>query len=362
VSQQPASYSYKKSSGAFLIDTYLYPTKQDVPLVELNWIGYVNICASLWTSTSKGARGLEGCLERTVFGMVWNTQSSRIFAHWYWRHDRFYVNLKTNESTWEKPTEPAKGPNDATPADAPPGYTPGGDAPHSTDEKKPLDSNNPFNGSSTPSGETDDQIARRMQQEEASRGQADGYYGQAGQQQGQQYPPGPQHQSSYDQNQLPPRPQDGARGLFSKILGKGKSSGGQYPQQYGSPGPQYGGGYGGPPPGQYGGGYPQGPGYGPPPGMYGQPPMGYGQPPMGYGQPYGGYPQQGYGGRPMMGGGGRRPGGGMGAGGMALGVGGGLLGGALLANAINDGEQDAYQDGYQDGADDGGGGDFDGGE
>jgi hypothetical protein len=42
----------------------------------------------------------------------------------------------------------------------------------------------------------------------------------------------------------------------------------------------------------------------------------------------------------------------MGAGGIALGAGAGLLGGAMLANSFND--NDAYQDGYQDGMDDGG--------
>lgn len=55
--------------------------------------------------------------------------------------------------------------------------------------------------------------------------------------------------------------------------------------------------------------------------------------------------------------------GGMGVGGAAaLGVGGGLLGGVLLANAFDD--HDDYQQGFEDGADFGGdygGGDMDGG-
>ena len=58
-----------------------------------------------------------------------------------------------------------------------------------------------------------------------------------------------------------------------------------------------------------------------------------------------------------------------GAGSMALGVGGGLLGGMLLGNAINSWEDhermEGYQDGYQDGYDNGGdydGGDFGGGD
>lgn len=191
-------------------------------------------------------------------------------------------------------------------------------------------------------------MARRLQQQESAgvgnRGASDGYYGQGGAPHGQQSYQG---QPSYDNNQLPPRPDErsgggGKRGLFSKILGKSSSSSNQgygqqgYPQQ-GYPQQGYGGGYG-PPPGQYGGpaGY-QPQGYG------GYPQQGYGGYPQ---QGYGGYPQQGYGGRPMMGGGmmggGRRPGGGMGAGGAAaLGVGGGLLGGMLLADAVNDGQQDA---------------------
>jgi len=270
------------------------------------------------------------------------------------------VNLITKQSQWDKPTEPAIGPDDAPPGGAPPGYSAGGNAHTATDDKRQLESNNPYNSATaTPTGETDEDMARRLQNQESNRGAADGYYGAGGAPQQNQY--GAQ-QPGYDQNQLPPRPADrGSKGLFSKLFNKGGKQ--SYPQQQGygqqgygspSPGPGY-----GPPQGQYGG-YPQGPGYGPPPGQYG------GYPPQGYGQPYGGgYPPQGYG-QPYGGGrmgGGRRPGGGgMGAGGMALGVGGGLLGGALLANAINDGEQDAYQDGYEDGADDGGGGDDGGGE
>lgn len=125
-------------------------------------------------------------------------------------------------------------------------------------------------------------------------------------------------------------------------------------------------------------------GYAPPSGppndsrAWGQPPPPqqplYGQPSYG-GQPqYGGYPQPGFGGgypqqpmyqqSPMMAQtGGRRFGGGGGgmgmAGGAALGLGAGLLGGALLTHEMDD----AYQDGYQDGAqNDYGGGDYGGGD
>ncbi|KAK7468746.1 hypothetical protein VKT23_003249 [Stygiomarasmius scandens] len=82
--------------------------------------------------------------------------------------------------------------------------------------------------------------------------------------------------------------------------------------------------------------------------QYGQPQYGYGPPPgqYGYGAP-GPYGQQQFG----YGRGGRGPGGGMGMGGMALPLVGGMAGGLLLGEALsNDG-----------GFDGGGGGDFDGG-
>lgn len=151
--------------------------------------------------------------------------------------------------------------------------------------------------------------------------------------------PYPQSNSPYP-TELPPRERgDGKKGGFlGKLLGKATqkhSSGG-----YGSHG-----GYGGYQQQQY---HQQPYGQGPPMGygqqQYGQP---YGQPygqhygpPGGYGRGYGGYPQAH----------GRRPGGGgMGmAGGAALGVGAGLLGGAVIANAMNDDdEREAYQDGYR---------------
>ncbi|KAI3403999.2 RCF2 [Candida oxycetoniae] len=116
----------------------------------------------------------------------------------------------------------------------------------------------------------------------------------------------------------------------------------------------------------YGGGYPPQPGYGgyppPQPGYGGYPPQtGYG----GYPPPGGYYPPQGYGGYPPPQAVQQQPRrSGLGAGSMAMGVGGGLLGGMLLGNAINGWEDhermEGYQDGYQDGFDQGG--DFDGGD
>jgi hypothetical protein len=150
--------------------------------------------------------------------------------------------------------------------------------------------------------------------------------------------PLPQSSSSA---QLPPREEK--RGLFSKLLGKtnqqpqhgqagyvgGYQQGGYPPQQGGYP-PQQGyppqGGYGGyPPQGGYGGYPPQGGGYGgyPPPGGYG------------------GYPPQGYAQQPP------KKSGGLGAaGGAALGLGGGLIGGMLLEDAIQGHDQNEYQQGY----------------
>lgn len=142
----------------------------------------------------------------------------------------------------------------------------------------------------------------------------------------------------------PPYPQEGARGgskgkgLLGKIMGKVNKppgAGGAYGQpQYAQQGypPQQS--YMGPPQGYAPQGYP--------PQQYGHP--GYGAPPGGYG-----YPQQQYGGyqqRPMQG---KKPGmggAGMMAGGAALGVGAGMLGGAMLANSYNDAQEEAYEEGY----------------
>ncbi len=140
----------------------------------------------------------------------------------------------------------------------------------------------------------------------------------------------------------PPRPDDGKRGLLGKLFG-GKNKmqsgygggGGGYPgqQPYGQP--SYGQpGYGQPGYGQPGyGGYPPQGGYGPQPGY------GYGPPPGGYYGGGGGYQQQQA--KPS------RMGGGLGtAGGAALGLGGGLIGGMLLEEAIQGHDQSMYQQGY----------------
>ncbi|KAF2717940.1 hypothetical protein K431DRAFT_349131 [Polychaeton citri CBS 116435] len=253
---------------------------------------------------------------------IWNDQ----YKEW------FYVNTVTKQSQWDKPTEPANVAGGAPPPGAPPGYDHGQS--HDTGpEKGGFGSNNPYassnfggSGSNTTS---DEEYARRLQEEEnaraagnSSRGASDGYYGSgAGPQSagyGQQQP-----QQSYASQDLPPREQK--RGLFGKLsskLGGGGSSsrpsgyGQQQQQQYGGYPPQQQ--YGGYPPQQQYGGYPP------------QQQYGGGYPPQG------GYYQQ----APQ------KRHGGMGAGGAAaLGVGGGLLGGVLLADAMNDNDQDAYEDG-----------------
>ncbi|EXJ93364.1 hypothetical protein A1O1_01756 [Capronia coronata CBS 617.96] len=285
----------------------------------------------------------------------WKAVYSDQYKEW------FYVNLYTKQSTWERPTEPARPPNssheDAPPGVPPPSYSAGPDVPHVSDTKQPLESNNPYS-SQRRANETDEQLARRLQEEEnlRDRGAADDYYnsgtapGAAGAGAGARVGTGtPGIQGGYPgaPSPLPARPESSnsagrSKGFFGKLLGKTSSSSHGYPAQHG--------GYGYGQPGYPQAGYGAGPGYG------------------------GGYPQQGYGGYPpgpVYGGGygggygaaapPRRSGGGMGVGGAAaLGVGGGLLGGMLLSDAINDGEQDAYQDGYQDGADNGG--DYGGGD
>lgn len=244
---------------------------------------------------------------------VWNAQ----YSEW------FYVNTYTKASQWDKPTEAAHaGAGDAPPSGAPPDYDHGSAIPTGP-EKKTLGSNNPY------SGESDEAMARRLQAEEeargggqhGTRGASDDYYGgQSGQQQQygggqggqqQQYGGGQGQQSgqSYGSSASPQPAADGKKGLFSKLsgrLGGGSSRPPGYPQQQQ--------GYGGYPQQGYGG-YPQQQGYG-----------GYPQQ-----QGYGGYPPQ----QQMMQQQQAPQRHGMGAmGGAALGLGGGLLGGMLIGEAM----------------------------
>jgi hypothetical protein len=247
----------------------------------------------------------------------------------------FFVNIYTKKSQWDKPTEPVypPGENPDGPSDAPPSYNHDEAKPVAA-EKTGLSTNNPYamhgavGASSAQDITEDEKLARKLQEEEnaklGNRGESDAYYG-AGP--GAAGPPGygPQPgqyggpSSSYDQA-LPPRPEEKgkSKGLFGKLLGKSshKPTYAAYPQQQ----QQY------------------------------YPPQ---QPPYGY-------PQQGY---YQQGPPGRRPGGGgLGVGtGAALGVGAGLLGGALIADAATDGFG-GDDGGDYGGGDDGGGGDFGGGD
>lgn len=270
---------------------------------------------------------------------------------------RFYVNIYTKQSQWDKPTTPVYPPGDAPPAPSgpPPGYS--GSSVHSghSDPRFGSDAKiNPYDAPSQDRGAvTDDaRYAAQLQAEEdtRARGHANPDYGSGGSGAGSPYPA-----------ELPRREEKKKGGLLGKLMG---AASGSKPakQGYGQPvyqqqqqqgygqqgyGQQQMGGY---PPQQQGYGQQQpmygqgGPGYGQP--MYGQQP-GYGQPMYGGGGGYGQQPAR------RQGGGG----GGMGmAGGAALGLGGGLLGGMLIANAMDDDHGD-YQDGYQDGMDNGGGDD-----
>ena len=255
------------------------------------------------------------------------------------------MNLRTGKSQWDPPTAPAQSEEHHSPP--PPPYNHSGYADQAAvgnagDIKRPLSSNNPYGSkSSSPSVGDDARLAAQLQAEEnaraggkspagASRGAAAEFYNDSPQGQGQGYPPssqGPPPAASV------PQDQGKSRGFLGKFLGKNSSSqGGGYaarppPQQYGYQG------Y--PPQGGYRGGYPP-------------PQPGYGYPPQG-----GYYPQQQY--APP-----KKSGMSNGAA-AALGVGGGLLGGALLADAFEDHDQNEYDQGYDNGYDDGGGdfgGDF----
>ncbi len=233
---------------------------------------------------------------------------------------RFYVNIYTKQSQWERPTEPAHGASPGTPPPgAPPTYQQGPS--HTVPGEKSLYG----------STDADARYAAQLQAEEDARAAAAGRPTSRNAQQEYQNTAMPYDQ----QQQLPPRPQEkssGAKGFLGKLMGKHSQPTQGYGQQ------QYGGGYQNYPPQQPG---------------YGQAAYGGGYPSQGYG---GGYPPQGYGGgyqqQPA-----RRTGGGMGVGGAAaLGVGGGLLGGMMLGEAMGDHDQGG---GY---GSDGGGGYGDGGD
>lgn len=301
---------------------------------------------------------------------------------------RFYVNLLTERSQWERPTAPAaaeySAPPPPRPDELPPSYLESGPASSSGtpgiggatgDMKKnphdpALGSNNPFysqgSGKENPappiSTDDDARLAAQLQAEEDARAAASSQR----QPDGRSPIPGGDGRgydaSGSSPQSLPPRPEEergrsSGGGFLGKLLDKAKGahSSGSSSSPFSRPPPglhQPGYGYGHQPVNPYmqgGAGY-----YPPHPPQQMGGPYGYGGGYGGYGGGYGGYPPQAMG-RPQ-----RRGGGGMGtAGAAALGVGGGLLGGAMLANAMDD---DDYGDGYEDGVDAGGGDDGGGGD
>ncbi len=75
---------------------------------------------------------------------------------------RFYVKTPTKKSQWEKPTEPAKAPDDDLPPGPPPSYTPGKNPTPASDTKS-----NPYDGgkagSAAAASEDDDaKLARQL--------------------------------------------------------------------------------------------------------------------------------------------------------------------------------------------------------
>ena len=272
------------------------------------------------------------------------------------------MNIATGKSQWERPEAPASHP-DGPPNEPPPSYDHAGSAGSPAaagvgDKKQSMASNNPYNPANTlrntasPNTIDDDaRLAAKLQAEEDARaggasgssnrdtgssGAAGDYYnGPSGPQ-----PTGPGYAPSPSSQGPAPEQKRSKGGFFSKLMGKSSGSSSRPPPQ-----PQY-------------ASYPQQPPHpGYHPGYSPQPPQpGYGCPPGGYGG-YGGYPQQGgyYPQQPP-----RKQGGGMGtAGAAALGVGGGLLGGMLIADAVEDHHD--YDDGGG-GWDGGDGGDFGGGD
>lgn len=259
----------------------------------------------------------------------WTARYNEQYKEW------FYVNLYTKKSQWDKPTAPAHPPDDDdAPPGPPPGYTPGS-APTPSDVKKnPYNdpSNQSLGGKSKQEQEDEDaQLARQLQEQEDSRargarGEADSYLHSPVPQQYQGQSPYPQPQQApygSPQGQYGDDSQRGSKGLLGRLLGK-KMGGGGFGGGSNYPPPQQGGYYGGgpgyPPQQPYGGGYGGGPSYGPGP-QYGG----------GY-APYQQQPPKKHGLGP--------------AGGAALGLGAGLIGGALVADGIEHMEDQAYTQGY----------------
>ncbi|CUA70406.1 TOX high mobility group box family member 4 [Bos taurus] [Rhizoctonia solani] len=232
----------------------------------------------------------------------------------------FYVNTNANPPTpqWTHPADDQK-PSYAPPSGPPPGPSGGPGFPQAAGSPYPQ-SNSPYPPQSNSPYPPQNNPPYGQQTPYAP---SNGPYGGPPENRGWGNSPSPSGQwnagggswnqgGGWGQNNnyggTPPPQQStkgGAAGLLGKLMGGGK---------HGSSSGGYGGGYGG------------GPGYG-----------------GGYG---GGYVQQQQA---------PKKSGGMGAGGMLLAGGAGLLGGALIADAISDHDQEEYAEGYAAGMDDGGG-------
>ncbi|EEP79234.1 conserved hypothetical protein [Uncinocarpus reesii 1704] len=326
----------------------------------------------------------------------WRAQYSDAYRQWY------YVDLSTGVSQWDPPTMPTESvaqPPVRPPAASsspPPSYEASGSGnteaaatAAKADQKKgplpeqpQLGSNNPYlseNSNRYPhetpvspekkdvkkspdSGDDDARLAAQLQEEENERARQQGYDSVL---EANNTEPRTSHSTRIPEPTLPSpsssnqQQSKGKSGFFGKLLDKAKrhasSSASSSTSRlhaphaphaphsphashaaYYSPSPQPQSQYMYPPQQQPFGGY-----------------AGYPQQGAGgyYGAPF--PPQQGYVPHNRLGG---RGGGGMGmAGAAALGMGGGLLGGALLANALDDDYGDGYQDGFGDGGDFGGG-------
>lgn len=274
---------------------------------------------------------------------------------------RFYVNIYTRKSQWDRPSSPVYPPSasaDVVPPDGPPppSYGSAGSAQkESTNSNAKYDpyGGQPSNSYDKPNNaniESDAAMAARLQAEEdeLARGRAGAGSGAAGSANQRNAmndymntPMPPTTGTNYADQELPPR--EKKAGLLGRLMGGGKHASGQQQQQY----PQQ----------QQYDSQQQQPGYGP-----GYPPAQQ-YPPGGYANyaPQG-YAPQGY--APVTGAGrASRPGMGA-AGGAALGLGGGLLGGMVLGHALDGGDHGGWggDDGGHYGGDDGGYGGDDGGD
>ncbi|PYH60726.1 WW domain-containing protein [Aspergillus niger CBS 101883] len=224
----------------------------------------------------------------------WKAQFDDRYKQW------FYVDLRTGRSQWERPEGPTyMEDSQRPPSGPPPSYDASGpgDRPASAaaGDKKPLGSRNPYNSQPDSTLESDARLAAQLQAEEEARARRRSPVPPAQAQSGaasDYYAENSRVQSPQGPSTSPAPKQERSRGFLGKLMGRhsgGSSSNGGGGASYSRP------------PQQAAYGYPAQGGY---------------------------YPQQQ---APQ-----RRHNGMGTAGAAALGVGGGLLGGLLLADAVED--------------------------